>query len=123
MSQEHPVDRRQRRKPDPWMRLLHICNVSGWVALLGFQCLWWIAQPEMDTGVVRYHQLEVRTAWMHSVLPWMPVALVFCITLSVTALLLTRFRSRRRQDGKNLNLWLLLALIALSTVFYFTQVR
>jgi len=123
MNQEQPVDRRQRRKPDIWMRLLHISNVSAWIALLGFQCLWWIAKPEMNTGVVRYHQLEMRTEWMQSVLPWMPVALIGCITLSVSALLLNRYRSRRRQDGKNRNLWLLLVLIVFSVVFYWTQIR
>ncbi|MFG1498076.1 hypothetical protein ABMA57_15700 [Saccharospirillum sp. HFRX-1] len=123
MNQEPPVDRRQRRKPDIWMRLLHISNVSAWIALLGFQCLWWIAKPEMNTGVVRYHQLEMRTEWMQSVLPWMPVALIGCISLSVSAFLLNRYRSRRRQDGKNRNLWLLLVLILLSVVFYWTQIR
>ena len=123
MNQEPPVDRRQRRKPDLWMRLLQISNVSAWIALLGFQCLWWIAKPEMNTGVVRYHQLEMRTEWMHSVLPWMPVALIGCIALSVSAALLTRYRSRRRQDGKYRNLWLLLVLIAFSVVFYWTEIR
>lgn len=123
MNQEQHFDRRQRRKPDIWMRLLQISNVSAWIALLGFQCLWWIAKPEMSTGVVRYHQMEMRTEWMHGVLPWMPVALVGCTALSVSALLLTRYRSRRRQDGKNRNLWLLLVLISISVVFYLTKIR
>lgn len=123
MNQEPQTDRRQRRKPDPWMRLLHFSNLSAWIVLLGFQCLWWVAKPEMNTGVVRYHQLEIRTDWMPSALPWMPVALIFCTLLSVSALLLTHYRARRRQDGKNRNLWLLLILIGLSTLFYLSEVR
>lgn len=123
MTERPQHDRRQRRKPDLWVRLLHAFNLIAWIALLGFQCLWWLAKPEMDTGLVRYYGLEMRTDWMPVLLPWMPVVLIGCTALSVAALLLTRYRSRRRRDGKNRNLWLLLALVLISTLFYLTEIR
>lgn len=112
----------RRTGPDLWVQILHITTALAWVALLNFQVLWWLAMPEMDTGLVRYLGLDIRTDWLPHFVPWMPLALGVCTLLSLIALILTHYRSRRRLDGPGWNLWLLVILVAGSTWFYWAHI-
>ena len=113
---------RRRTGPDIWLKLLHIVTALAWLSLLGFQILWWLAMPEMETGLIRYLGIDIRTDWIPRFIPWMPLALSVCALLSLFALWLTRYRARRRLDGPGWNLWLLVVLIAGSTWFYLAHV-
>jgi hypothetical protein len=45
------------QKTDILTRLLQISAILGWVSVFLVQILAWMAIPEMDTDIARYHEL------------------------------------------------------------------
>lgn len=106
---------RRNQKTDPLTRLLQVAAGLGWVAIFLVQVLAWIAAPELDTGIVRYHELNLRQTWQKQWVQWMPFLLGACTLLSLFALGVRPLRSRRKTDPKR---WHLLVLLALTLVGY-----
>ncbi|MHA7880805.1 MAG: hypothetical protein ACX931_13505 [Saccharospirillum sp.] len=108
----------RRQGPDVWLKLLYLVLTLGWLGLIAFQVLWWLAKPEMNTGLVRFHGIALRQEWVTSIAAWIPVALAVCALSSLWALHLQRIRGRRQLDGSGWSIWLLLALVAVSATLY-----
>lgn len=104
----------RRQGPDIWLKLLYLILSIGWLGLIAFQVLWWLAKPEMDTGLIRFHNIELREEWVSDIAVWIPAVLALCAFSSLWALRLQRIRGRRNLDGSGWSIWLLLALVVLS---------
>lgn len=102
---------KERRKGDDWLIiLLRVCSIVGWLGFTAFLILFHYARPEMDTGLVRYHELEIRSHWDQRLSD--PVLFVIwgCSILSLVAMVLNMWRNRRYDDRKGYNIRLLLAI-------------
>lgn len=115
MTTEHGAYKNDRRRGPDWVRRLF-----GWLAILAWLCfilallLVHFARPEMDTGLVRYWELEIRDDWHPLLTNWLQWILYATAVLSAISLLLNRLRLRRKSDRLHFNLvLLLLASIAL----------
>ncbi|TCS40009.1 hypothetical protein [Reinekea marinisedimentorum] len=113
---------RRTQKPDLLTRLLQAAAALGWIAIFLVQILAWIGAPELDTGIARYHELDIRQTWQKQWVQWMPFLLGACTLLSLFALGVRPLRSRRKTDPKRLHLLALLALTALGYGLYWFQI-
>jgi len=94
----------------------------GWLAIFGLQILVWLAAPELDSGLVRYHGLDIRQHWQAQWVQWLPFVLAACTILSLLALGVRPFRSRRRTDPKRVHLVMLLGLTLVGYGVYWFQI-
>ena len=113
---------RRIHKTDLLTRLLRVAAASGWVVIFLMQILAWLAAPEMDTGIVRYHELEIRQTWQKQWIQWMPFLLGACTLLSLFTLGVRPLRSRRKTDPKRWHLLILLGFTLLGYIIYWFQI-
>ncbi len=116
------MDNRRRRKADPLTIILEICAIAGWVGIFGVQIVAWLAAPEMDTSITRFHDLDLRHHWQSRWANYLPILLGLCATLSIIALMVRPMRSRRKTDSKHWNVLVLLILTLIGIAFYWFQV-
>ena len=78
------------------------------------------AAPESNYGVLRYYGIEVREFWLTPLTGYLFILLWLSALGSYAALLIDKYRSRRRVDNPHYNLMLLLIinLIWLIVILY-----
>ncbi len=113
---------RRTQKGDLLTILLRSAATLGWLSIFIVQILAWIAAPELDTGISRYHELELREHWRQDWVYWLPFALGICTILSLFALGVRPFRSRRANDPKRVHLLFLLSLTLVGYGVYWFQI-
>lgn len=112
-------DRRQR-DTDLLMLVLNTCTLLGWSMMIALQVIVWLAAPELDTGIVRYHQLELREYWRQEWVQFLPWGISACAVVTLITLILRPLRARRKNDPKYLNLlFLLLLIVVVFCVYWF----
>jgi len=116
------LERRTHDNKDILTLLLRIAATLGWVSIFLLQILVWVAAPEFDTGIVRYHELELRNHWQENWVRWLPFVLGACTILSLFALGVSPIRSRRKSDPKRVHLLILLTLTIIGYVVYWFQI-
>ena len=107
-SDETPLKTERRKGPDLLCRAFAWLAISAWLIFLLALVLAHYARPEMDTGLVRYWGIEIRTDWRPKLTLYLQLMLWLIAALSVASLLLNYLRSRRRNDHLHLNIILLL---------------
>lgn len=115
MTTEHSAFKNDRRQgPDLVRQLFAWLAVLAWVLFILALLLVHYARPEMDTGLVRYWDIEIRGDWHPALTNWLQAMLYGTALLSAISLVLNRLRLRRKDDRLHFNLViLLLASIAL----------
>jgi len=113
----------RRQGPDFLMKLLPIFNLISWGLFVLSLVLTHIAQPEMDTGIVRYHGIEIRDYWVADMVYWIQVILLGMIILLFGNILIAKRRTRRKCDQQYLNQWLLLVLTLFTAFVVFIFAR
>lgn len=108
LSSETTIQNERRSGPDL------LCRAFAWLAIIA----WFLfvlalvvahyARPEMDTGLVRYWGIDIRTDWRPKLTLYLQYMLWATAALSGVSLLLNYLRSRRRNDHLHLNIILLL---------------
>lgn len=116
------MQERRNNKTDILTSMLRIAATLGWLTIVAAQFIVWKAAPEMSTGIVRYHELELRETWQASWVALMPFVLGACTILSLFALGLRPFRSRRKSDPKRVHLLILLGLTLGGYILYWFQI-
>lgn len=116
------MQERRKNTSDLLTSMLRIAATLGWLSIIAAQFIAWKAAPEMNTGIVRYHELELREHWQSSWVELMPFVLGFCTILSLFALGVRPFRSRRKNDPKRVHLLILLALTLGGYMLYWFQI-
>ncbi|WNO61138.1 hypothetical protein [Rheinheimera sp. MMS21-TC3] len=110
-----PKDR--RTGPDLVCRLFAWLAIVGWLLFLVCLVITHYASPEMDSGLVRYWHIDIRTYWRPTLTFWLEWLLWGCVLLSSISLVLNWFRLKRRSDHLHFNIILLL-LTSLGFLFY-----
>ncbi len=77
-----------------FMALVGLCWLCLTLALVSFH----YARPEIEFGLLRYFEIDVREHWLHSPKNLLQVALFACCFISLCGIMVGRFRARRRQD-------------------------
>ncbi|MFM2480089.1 hypothetical protein [Celerinatantimonas sp. YJH-8] len=104
---------RDRRKgPDRLQRSLMWLTLSCWFLFLLALIFFHYARPEMQYGLYKYRDINVRENWDKTYLPWYLGLLWFCLFVTVTDLVIRIKRNRRRSDHRNYNLLLLLLMLS-----------
>ncbi|MDX3774240.1 hypothetical protein QE250_08955 [Chromatiaceae bacterium AAb-1] len=100
---------RERRKgPDKLSKSLRWLTIVAWLVFIVCMILTHYARPEMDTGLVRYWDLEIRAEWHPQLTRLLIYLLWLCLGLSLLSLGINRLRLRRRTDHLHFNIILLL---------------
>lgn len=116
------MENRRRNPNDGLLLTLRICASLGWLAIIAVSIIGWLAAPEFNSGIVRYHELELRQHWQSQWVNLLPFALGACTILSLLALGVSPLRSRRKTDPKRVHLLILLGLSLSGYAFYWFQI-
>ncbi|MXQ68852.1 MULTISPECIES: hypothetical protein [Aeromonas] len=96
------------------MQGLVILCWGGFVALLS---LYHFARPEVAYGFLVYGGVKVRQSWDPLLTPWLERGLWGCCLL--TLMVLARGRSRRQEDARHVNLFILLLILVACLLLYY----
>lgn len=108
----------RRQGPDWLLRMLQWLSILGWVLFLIALTVLHYARPEFNSGQVQFHQIAIRSHWLPHLTDPLLYLLLSCCALSLIALILQRYRSRRAEDGLGVHRALLL-LVSLATLLLF----
>ena len=108
LSSETTIKNERRSGPDLLCRAFAWLAIIAWLLFVLALVMAHYARPEMDTGLVRYWGIEVRTDWRPKLTLYLQYMLWATVALSGVSLLLNYLRSRRRNDHLHLNIILLL---------------
>jgi hypothetical protein len=79
---------KERRKgADLWTKIMIGLNILAWLCILAIAVLISLAQPEMETGAMRYKGIEARDYW-HQWLPIMWPVVTATTLLTLAAILI-----------------------------------
>jgi len=118
LMQNRRVDR--RKETDLWSYAKNITALLSWLAFFVALLMSFYAAPESNYGVLRYYGIEVRQFWLTPLTGYLYILLWLSALGSYAALLIDKYRSRRRVDSPHYNLMLLLIinLIWLIVILY-----
>ena len=107
----------RRKAPDIWVYLARFLAVGGWICFIFALIVSFYAAPEKNYGLVRYHQLPIRTSWLMPLADYLYLVLWFSAFSSLVCFIIDRFRNRRKNDNSHFNL-ILLFLVSVSWITY-----
>ncbi len=90
----------RRKTIDFWARLLFFFNMTAWILLISMLLIFHRAQPEFETFFDRFWRLNLRTEWDIQFLYYLIYTVIFGIFFSLSGLILSVFRGRRKNDHK-----------------------
>lgn len=90
----------RRKQTDLWAKLLFFLNILSWILIALILLVFHRAQPEFETLFDRFYRLNLRTNWDIQYLYYLVYMVSTGIFISVSGLLLSRFRGRRKKDHK-----------------------
>jgi hypothetical protein len=68
------------------------------------------AAPDVNDGILRYHNIEIRKLWLTPLTGYLYIVLLLSALSSYFCLIIDNYRSRRKNDGKYFNILLLLVI-------------
>lgn len=113
------VKRRQERRKsaDFWSYSKNILIVTSWLTFLIALTMSYYAAPDTDYGVLRYYDIEIRQFWLTPLTGYMYMLLWLSALGAYLAMMIDKYRSRRRSDNPQYNLIFLL-IVNLAWLFF-----
>lgn len=109
LSKQHQAERRKNRKDnDLWTYTKNLLAALSWLVFLIALVMSYYAAPDTNYGVLRYYDIEIRQFWLAPLTGYLYILLWLSALGSYLALLIDKYRSRRRVDNPHYNLMLLL---------------
>lgn len=102
------------RAQDLLYRMAIGLNVIAWVLLIGALIMFHFARPELVIGLHNYLGVEARTEWSETHVIGLNALLQSCLVLTLFSMVLNQKRSRRQADRTGINLFILIAVVAVS---------
>jgi hypothetical protein len=120
ITEQEKAEKFERRQgPDLICHAFSWLAICGWLLFIASLVVAHYARPELDTGIVRYFGIEIRSDWHPMLTSYLQYMLWVVTLLSGFSLLLNRLRLRRRGDHLHFNIiLLLLTSIGLLTYLY-----
>jgi hypothetical protein len=124
-SVEVKVDRRKERRQsdDFWGNAKTVITFISWLLFLVALVLSYYAVPEQDYGVLRYYDIEIRQFWLTPLTGYLYIMLWLSALGSYLALMVDKYRSRRRNDNTHFNLWFLLCINLIWLVYILVKAQ
>ena len=119
-TEQKPSINERRKTIDFWFYLARALTIFSWLAFLAAINISYFVAPETDYGVLRYHDIEVRRFWLTPLTGYLYLVIWFSAAGSYVAMLIDKYRSRRRIDNSHFNVYFLLVfnLIWLSVILH-----
>jgi hypothetical protein len=119
-SEQTSANTERRKSIDFWFYLARAVAICSWIAFLIAINVSYFVAPETDYGYLRYRDIEIRQFWLTPLTGYLYLIIWFSAASSYTAILIDKYRSRRRYDNSSTNLYLLLVinLIWLSVILH-----
>lgn len=123
MTEQRPVPEKYERRHGPdWLcRAFSYLALIAWILFLGSLLVTHFAKPEMDTGLVRYWNIEIRADWHPQLTYYLQYMLWGALIISGISLLMNRMRLKRRSDHLHFNILLLLLSSAALLLYVYRQ--
>lgn len=86
----------------------HILALVSWVLFLFALIMSYYAAPESNYGVLRYYDIDVRQFWLTPLTGYLYILLWLSALGSYLALMLDKYRNRRKVDNPHFHLIFLL---------------
>jgi uncharacterized membrane protein len=115
VKEERKKERRQ--SSDFWTNAKTVLTLSSWLLFLVALIMSYYAVPEKDYGVLRYYDIEIRQFWLTPLTGYLYILLWLSALGSYLALMVDKYRSRRRSDNPHFNLLFLLSVNLIWLVF------
>lgn len=110
----------RRKTTNHWQILARILSIGGWVFFIVAIIISYYAAPEKSYGLLRYHHIEVRDAWLTPLTGYLFMVLIFSGFSSYLSLIINKYRQRRASDNTHFNVVLLLVItVAWATYIIF----
>ncbi|MDP5143392.1 hypothetical protein ORJ00_11610 [Rheinheimera baltica] len=108
-AEQKKAEKYERRQgPDLLCRAFSILAVLGWLLFIAGMVVAHYASPELDTGLVRYWDIDIRSVWHPRLTAYLQYLLWAAAIVSAISLVLNRARLRRRGDHLHFNIVMLL---------------
>jgi hypothetical protein len=119
-SEEISLENERRKSIDFWFYLARILTICSWLAFVAAIFISYFVAPEKNYGVLRYHQIEVRQFWLTPLTGYLYLLIWSSAAGIYTAMLIDKYRSRRKDDNTHYNAYFLLGfnLIWLSVILH-----
>lgn len=114
-------DKDRRKSKDIWTYGARILAILGWTFFIIAMVVSYYAAPEKNYGLLRYHNIEVRQAWVTPLTDYLYIVLWLSALSSYFCLLLDKYRSRRKNDSKHFNALLLLCVSVAWAAYIYMQ--
>ena len=104
----HTPRQERRKATDVWSYTKSILVLSSWLLFIIALVMSYYAAPDKDYGVLRYYDIEIRQFWLTPLTGYLYIMLWLSGLGSYLAMMVDKYRSRRRSDNAQYNLWFLL---------------
>ena len=104
------LGKERRKTTDVWSSAKIIITILSWLLFLVALIMSYYAVPEKDYGVLRYYDIEIRQFWLTPLTGYLYIMIWLSALGSYFALMIDKYRSRRRSDNPHFNLWFLLSI-------------
>ncbi len=102
------VDR--RTMTDFWSYTRIMLALLSWLLFLIALVMSYYAAPDQDYGVLRYYDIEIRQFWLTPLTGYLFILLWLSALGSYLALIIDKYRCRRRSDNPHVNLMFLMGI-------------
>jgi len=118
-AQKSPLNER-RISIDFWFYLARVLTICSWLAFVAAIIISYFVAPETNYGVLRYHEIEVRQFWLTPLTGYLYLVIWSSAAGIYTAMLIDKYRSRRKDDNTHYNAYFLLGfnLLWLSVILH-----
>lgn len=113
----------RRRAPDFLVYFTRALVLVSWATFIVALIISFYAAPEESYGLLAHHNIAVRETWLMPLTNYLYAILWFSAAASFFCLVLTQFRSRRKDDSKQFNLVLLLITVFSWVIYIFISTR
>ncbi|MBU2894780.1 hypothetical protein KO495_15820 [Colwellia sp. D2M02] len=103
-----PVER--RKNIDTWVYGKILLALVSWILFLVALIMSYYAAPESNYGVLRYYDIDVRQFWLTPLTGYLYILLWLSALGSYLALMLDKYRNRRKADNPHYHLIFLLVI-------------
>lgn len=94
----------RRRKQDPIMQIIHVCNGLVWIILIAFMLVTDAAMPPTETFFDRLLGLKLREYWDYHILRVAQFVLLGLFAVSMAGIVLNSRRLKRKDDHMRISL-------------------
>jgi hypothetical protein len=110
----------RRKSADFWVYIAKLVTAGSWGAFCFAIIISYFVAPETNYGVLRYHGIEIRQFWLMPLTGYLYLIIWFSAAGIYSAMLINKYRSRRRHDNTNYSGYFLLGfnLLWLSVILH-----